>query len=79
MEADMLKYATLRTKDLGQEAPSADNVSEKARAKAVRASNEFWSTEDESLLEQPSLRPLLSASCGRGASRPPMACGRQAP
>ena len=48
----MLEYVALRTKDLGQEAPSADNVSEKARAKAVRTSYEFWSTGDESLLEQ---------------------------
>ena len=28
---------------------------------------------------KPSRRPLLSSSCGRGASRPPMACGYQAP
>ncbi len=52
MEHDMLEYAALRTKDLRQEAPSANNVSEKAKAKAVRASYEFWSTGDESLLEQ---------------------------
>jgi hypothetical protein len=48
----MLEYVTLRTKDLGQEAPSADNVRDNARAKAVRASYEFWSTGDESLLER---------------------------
>jgi hypothetical protein len=52
MEDDMLEYAVLRTKELGQEAPPADNVCEKARARAVRASYEFWSTGDESLLEQ---------------------------
>jgi hypothetical protein len=38
MEGDMLDYVTLRMKDLGQEAPSADRVRENARAKAVRAS-----------------------------------------
>jgi hypothetical protein len=52
MEDDMLEYVTLRTKDLGQETASADNVCENARAKAVRASYEFWSTGDESLLER---------------------------
>jgi hypothetical protein len=52
MEDEMLEYAALRTKELGEEAPSADNVCEKARAKAVRASYEFWSTGDESLLER---------------------------
>jgi hypothetical protein len=31
---------------------SADGVREDARAKAVRASYEFWSTGDESLLER---------------------------
>ena len=30
MEDDMLEYAALRTKELGEEAPSADNVCEKA-------------------------------------------------
>jgi hypothetical protein len=52
MEDDMLEYVTLRTKDLGQEAPSADNVRDDARAKAVRSSYEFWSTGDEALLER---------------------------
>jgi hypothetical protein len=47
----MLEYVTLRTKYLGQEAPSADSLGENARAKAVRASFEFWSTGDEALLE----------------------------
>ena len=31
---------------------SADNVRDNARAKAVRASYEFWSTGDEALLER---------------------------
>jgi hypothetical protein len=52
MEGDMLDYVTLRMKDLGQEAPSADSIRENARAKAVRASYEFWSTGNEALLEQ---------------------------
>jgi membrane-bound inhibitor of C-type lysozyme len=52
MEDDMLEYVTLRTKDLGQDAASADNVCENARAKAVRGSYEFWSTGDEALLER---------------------------
>jgi hypothetical protein len=52
LEDDMLEYATLRTKDLGQEAPSADNVGDDARAEAVRSSYEFWSTGDEALLER---------------------------
>jgi hypothetical protein len=52
MEDDMFEYLTLRTKDLGQGAPSADRLAENARAKAVRASFEFWSTGDEALLEQ---------------------------
>jgi hypothetical protein len=33
-------------------AVSADGIRENARAKAVRASYEFWSTGDEALLEQ---------------------------
>jgi hypothetical protein len=52
MEGGMPDYATLRTKDLGQEALSADSVRGNARAKAIRASYEFWSTGDEALLEQ---------------------------
>jgi hypothetical protein len=52
MEDDMLDYVTLRMKDLGQEAPSSDSIRESARAKAVRASYEFWSSGNEALLEQ---------------------------
>ena len=48
----MLDYVTLRMKDLGQEALSSDSIRENARAKAVRASYEFWSTGNEALLEQ---------------------------
>jgi hypothetical protein len=62
-ERDMPDYITLRTKDrLGATmrnrllpnalALSADNVRDNARAKAVRASYEFWSTGDEALLER---------------------------
>jgi hypothetical protein len=40
----MLDYVKLSTKDLGQEGLSPDSVRENARAKAVRASYEFWST-----------------------------------
>jgi hypothetical protein len=52
MEGGMPDYARLRTKDLSEEALSADNVRGNARAKAVRASYEFWSTGDEALVEQ---------------------------
>jgi hypothetical protein len=52
MEDDMLDYVTLRTKNLGQKAPSSYGIRENARAKAVRASYEFWSTGNEALLEQ---------------------------
>jgi hypothetical protein len=52
MEGGMPDYVTLRTKDLGQEGLSADDVRGNARAKAVRTSYEFWSTGDEALLEQ---------------------------
>jgi hypothetical protein len=52
MEDDMLEYVTRRTEELGQEAPSAKSFRDNARAKAVRASYEFWSTGDESLLER---------------------------
>ena len=48
----MLDYVTLRMKDLGQDALSADSVRENARAKAIGASLEFWSTGNEALLEQ---------------------------
>ena len=48
----MLDYVTLRMKDLGQEGLSPDSVRANARAKAVRASLEFWSTGNEALLEQ---------------------------
>lgn len=48
----MLDCVTLTMKDLGQDALSADSVREKAGAKAVRASYEFWSTGNEALLEQ---------------------------
>jgi hypothetical protein len=48
----MLDYATLRMKRLGQKELSADSVHEISRAKAVRASYEFWSTGNEALLEQ---------------------------
>jgi hypothetical protein len=80
MEDDMLEYVTLRTKDLGQGAPSADRLGENARAKAVRASFGFWSTGDEALLEQAFaetfeeqvVRPLCeSATNGFGPSRGP--------
>ena len=36
----------------GTPALSADSIRENARAKAVRASYEFWSTGNEALLEQ---------------------------
>jgi hypothetical protein len=52
MESNMLDYATLKTKDLDQEGLSPDSVRDNARAKAVRASYEFWSTGNEALLEQ---------------------------
>jgi membrane-bound inhibitor of C-type lysozyme len=48
----MLDDATLRMKRLGQKELSADSVQEISRAKAVRASYEFWSTGNEALLEQ---------------------------
>jgi hypothetical protein len=51
MEDDMLDDATLRMKRLGQKELSADSH-EISRAKAVRASYEFWSTGNEALLEQ---------------------------
>jgi hypothetical protein len=63
MERGMPDYTTLRMKDrLGAAMPnrllpnalalSADNVRDKARAKAVRSSYEFWSTGDEALIER---------------------------
>jgi hypothetical protein len=52
MEGDMLDHVAMTMKDLGQEALSSDSIRENARAKAVRASYEFWSTGNEALLEQ---------------------------
>jgi hypothetical protein len=52
MESDMLDYVKLRTKDRGQEGLPPDSIRDNARAKAVRASIEFWSTSNEALLEQ---------------------------
>jgi hypothetical protein len=69
MEGGMPDYATLRTKDLSEEALSADNVRGNARAKAVRASYEFWSTGDEPSSSKPSLRSLPSTPYGRCARR----------
>jgi hypothetical protein len=48
----MLDYVTLRIKDPGQDMLSPDSIRDNARAKAVRASYEFWSTGNEALLEQ---------------------------
>ena len=57
---------------------SADNLRDNARAKAVRASYEFWSTGDEALLEQAfaeifaehTVRPLReTATTELGSSR----------
>jgi hypothetical protein len=73
-----LDYPTLGTKDLGQKGLSAENVRGNARAKAVRASHEFWSTGDVALLEQAfaeifaehAVRPLCeTATTGLGPSR----------
>jgi hypothetical protein len=47
---------------------SADSVCEDARAKAVRASYEFWSTGDESLLER-----AFAETFAEHAARPPCA------
>jgi hypothetical protein len=79
MEGGVPDYATLRTKDLGQEALSADNVHGNARAKAVRTSYEFWwSPGEEALLDQAFaeifaehvVRPLCeAATTGLGSSR----------
>jgi hypothetical protein len=52
MEDDMLDDVTLRMKHLGQKELPIDSVHEISRAKAVRASYEFWSTGNEALLEQ---------------------------
>lgn len=76
----MLDCATLRMKDLDQEAISADSARAIARAKAVRASYEFWSTGNEALLEQAfaetfaehAVRPLYEpATNGLQTSRRP--------
>jgi hypothetical protein len=62
--------------------PSADSVCENARARAVRASYEFWSTGNEDLLEQAfaetfvehALRPLYKpATNGLRPNRRPEA------
>ncbi len=47
---------------------SADSVREDARAKAVRASYEFWNTGDESLLER-----AFAETFAEHAARPPCA------
>ena len=47
---------------------SADSVREDARAKAVRASYEFWSTGDEVLLER-----AFAETFAEHAARPPCA------
>lgn len=73
----MLDFATLRTKEFGQEAVSADDVRGNARAKAVRASYEFWSTGNEAPLEEAlaevfaeaSVRPLRETT-GLESNRP---------
>jgi hypothetical protein len=65
----MLDYVTLRTKDLGQEGLPPDSVRDNARAKAVRASYEFWSTGNEALLEKAFAETLPSTPCGRSANR----------
>jgi membrane-bound inhibitor of C-type lysozyme len=83
LEDDMLEYVTLRTKNLGQEALSADNVRDDARAKAVRSSYEFWSTGDEALLErafaETSAEHLVGPPCEPAANslRPSGAAGRR--
>jgi hypothetical protein len=61
----MLEHVPLKTKDLGQKAAPAASVREKARAKAVRASYEFWNTGDEALLEQ-----AFAETFGEDAVRP---------
>ena len=48
----MLDDVTLRMRRLGQKELPTDSVHEISRAKAVRASYEFWSTGNEALLEQ---------------------------
>ena len=55
---------------------SADSIRENARAKAVRASYEFWSTGNEALLEQAFAETFAEHAGGRRASRPRMACGQ---
>ena len=79
----MLEYVTLRTKDLGREAPSADSVRDDARAKAVRSSYEFWSAGDEALLERAFAETfaehLVGPPCEPAANglRPSGAAGRR--
>ncbi|HZZ25535.1 MAG TPA: hypothetical protein VFE60_24605 [Roseiarcus sp.] len=48
----MLDDVTLRMRRLGRRGLPTDSVHEISRAKAVRASYEFWSTGNEALLEQ---------------------------
>ena len=69
----MPDYATLRTKDLGQEALSADNVHGNARAKAVRRSPGQEALLDQAFAEifaEHAVRPLCeTATTGLGPSR----------
>ena len=62
----MLDDVTLRMKHLGQKDLSTDSVHEISRAKAVRASYEFWSTGNEALLEQ-----AFAETFAEHAARPP--------
>ena len=54
---------------------SADSIRENARAKAVRASDEFWSTGNEALLEQ-AFAETFAEHAAPPASPPRMACGQ---
>ena len=77
----MPDYTALRMKDLGHETLSDDSVRKNARAKAVRASYEFWSTGNEALLEQafgeifaehavrPVCEPTTMCDAGLGSSQ----------
>jgi hypothetical protein len=78
MEGGMPDYATLRTKDLSEEALSADNVRGNARAKAVRASYEFWSTGEEALVEQAFAERALRPLCETRLIVSRMPCGPHA-
>ena len=57
---------------------SADSVRENARAKAVRASYEFWSTGNEVLLEQAFAETFAEHAARHRASLSRMACGQAA-